>query len=98
MQGRFLGVAKVMQAVRADATPEDLAAQLGLRKKVLAEEARRAAPIARRRLAAANARAAANVAAFGLDDPDGSGDAGEFGQESDGGYGDGFSLEDLASV
>ena len=69
MQGQFLGVAKVLQAVRADATPEDLAEQLGLRQRVLAEESRRLAPIARRRLAAANRRAAANLAALGLDDP-----------------------------
>ena len=69
LQGRFLGVAKVMQAVRADATPEELAAQLDLRRAVLAEEARRLAPIARRRLAAANARAMENIAALGLADP-----------------------------
>ena len=69
MQGRYLGVAKVMQAVRADATPEELSAQLGLRRQVLAEESRRLAPIARRRLAAANERAAANIAALGLEDP-----------------------------
>ena len=69
MQGHFLGVAKVLQAVRADASPEDLAAQLGLRQKVLADEARRLAPIARRRQAAAADRAAANLAAFGLEDP-----------------------------
>ena len=69
MQGQYLGVAKVLQAVRADATPEDLAAQLGLRQRVLSDEARRLAPIARRRLAAANERAAANLAVFGLEDP-----------------------------
>ena len=69
MQGHFLGTAKVLQAVRADATPEDLAAQLGLRQKVLADEARRLAPIARRRQAEASARAAANLAALGLEDP-----------------------------
>ena len=69
MQGTFLGAAKVLQAVRADATPEELAEQLGLRRKVLAEEARRLAPIARRRLADANERAAANIGAFGLEDP-----------------------------
>ena len=73
MQGQYLGVAKVLQAVRADATPEDLAAQLGLRQRVLSDEARRLAPIARRRLAAANERAAANLAAFGLEDPVGVG-------------------------
>ena len=99
MQGHFLGVAKVLQAVRADATPEDLAAQLGLRQKVLSEEARRLAPVARRRLAAANARAAANVAALGLADPvygpadDGNSDEGSC-VADDGG----FSLDDLANA
>ena len=37
--------------------------------KVLAAEARRLAPVARRRQAEANARAAANIAALGLEDP-----------------------------
>ena len=69
LQGRYIGVAKVLQAVRADATPEELAAQLGLRQRVLSDEARRLAPIARRRQAEANARAAENIAAFGLEDP-----------------------------
>ena len=69
MQGKFLGLAKVLQAVRADTSPEELAAQLGLRQKVLAEESRRLAPVVRRRLAAANARAAHNLAALGLEDP-----------------------------
>ena len=69
MQGSFLGVAKVVKAVRADASPEELAAQLGVRQRALAEERRRLAPIARRRLAAANARAAANLAALGVEDP-----------------------------
>lgn len=69
MQGAFLGVARVLRAVRADATADDLAEQLGLRQAVLAEEARRLAPIVRRRRAAANARAAANIAALGLADP-----------------------------
>ena len=69
MQGRFLGLAKVFEAVRADASPEELAAQLGLRQKVLSEEAKRLRPIARRRLAAAACRAAANLEAFGVDDP-----------------------------
>lgn len=69
LQGHFLGTAKVLQAVRADATPEELAAQLGLRQRVLSDEARRLAPIARRRQAEANARAAHNLAAFGLEDP-----------------------------
>lgn len=69
MQGHFMGVAKVLESVRADATPEELAAQLGLRQKVLSAEARRLAPIARKRQAAANDRAAANIAALGLGDP-----------------------------
>jgi len=69
LQGHFLGTAKVLQAVRADATPEELAAQLGLRQRVLSDEARRLAPIARRRQAEANARAAHNLAAFGLEVP-----------------------------
>lgn len=80
MNGLFLGVAKVMQAVRADATPEELAAQLGLRRRVLAEESRRLRPIVRSRLAAAANRAAANIAALGLEEPgvssQGSGGAG----------------------
>lgn len=69
MQGHFMGVAKVLESVRADATPEELAAQLGLRQKVLSAEARRLAPVARRRQAAANERAAHNLAALGLEDP-----------------------------
>ncbi len=69
MQGLFLGVAKVLQTVRADASPEDLAAQLGLRQKVLSEEARRLAPLVAARQRAANERATANLAALGLADP-----------------------------
>ena len=69
MEGRYLGVAKVLRAVRADSTPEDLAEQLGLRRKVLAEEARRVGPAARKRLREANERARENLAAFGLEDP-----------------------------
>ena len=69
LQGRFLGVAKVLQAVRADASPEELAAQLGLRQKVLAAETRRLAPLAAKRLREANDRAAHNLAALGLPDP-----------------------------
>lgn len=69
MQGVFMGVAKVLESVRADASPEELAAQLGLRQKVLAAEARRLAPLARRRQADALGRAGYNLAALGLDDP-----------------------------
>ena len=75
MQGLFLGVAKVLQTVRADATPEDLAAQLGLRQKVLSDEAKRLAPLARKRQAAANERAARNIAALGMEDPVAAADA-----------------------
>lgn len=70
--GKWLGTAKVMRAVRADATPEELAEmaeQLGLRQRVLAEEYRRLRPVARRRLAAANERAIRNIRALGLSDP-----------------------------
>ena len=77
LQGVFLGVAKVMQAVRADASPEELAAQLGLRQKVLAAEAKRLAPIAKKRLADAADRAAHNLAALGLADPVADADAAE---------------------
>lgn len=66
LQGLFLGVAKVLESVRADATPEELAEQLGMRQKVLAAEARRLAPVARRRQAAALERATHNIAALGL--------------------------------
>lgn len=66
MQGLFLGIAKVLQAVRADATAEDLAEQLGLRQRVLSDEMRRLAPIVRRRQREAAARAAQNIAALGI--------------------------------
>jgi hypothetical protein len=69
LQGVFLGVAKVLENVRADASPEELSAQLGLRQKVLSAEAKRLAPIARKRQAAAIDRATANLAALGLEDP-----------------------------
>lgn len=69
LEGQYLGTAKVLEAVRADATPEELAAQLGLRQKVLGEEMRRLAPIAAKRRKEAAERAAANLAAFGIPDP-----------------------------
>lgn len=69
LQGKFLGVAKVLQLVRADASPEELAAQLGLRQRVLGVEAKRLESIARKRLQDANDRARHNLAALGLDDP-----------------------------
>ena len=71
MQGRFLGVASTVQAVRADATSDiaELRRQLGLRSAALADERRRLDPIIRKRLAERNAAAAANLAALGLEDP-----------------------------
>ncbi len=83
LEGRYIGTAKVMQAVRADATPEELAEQLGLRQRVLAEEMKRVAPVVKRRQAAALARAGHNIAVLSgaLDGPRPTGD--------------GFSLEEL---
>lgn len=70
-QGRFLGVAKTLQSVRADAAADvpELQRQLGMRSAALAEGRRRLAPIVRRRLAARNAAAAHNLAALGMEDP-----------------------------
>ena len=83
LEGRYIGTAKVMQAVRADATPEELAEQLGLRQRVLAEEMRRVAPVVKRRQAAALARAGHNIAVLSgaIDGPRPTGD--------------GFSLKEL---
>lgn len=71
MQGRFLGVADVMQAARADAGADvpELQRQLGLRSAALADERARLAPAIRARLAARNEAAAANLAALGIEDP-----------------------------
>jgi len=69
--GRYVGEARVVRAVRADAPPEELAEQLAMRRRAIADERRRLAPLARRRLEAANGRAAANLAALGLEDPAG---------------------------
>lgn len=78
-QGRFLGVASTLQAVRADASADvpELQRQLGMRSAALAEGRRRLAPVVRRRLAARNAAAAHNLAALGMEDPvlDGAADA-----------------------
>ena len=96
MQGTYIGVARVLRAVRADSTPEELAAQLGMRRKVLAEEARRVAPVARRRLREANERARANLAAFGLEDPVEAGEAECFRDAALAGVGEGAaSIQDL---
>ena len=70
-QGRFLGVANTLQAVRADATAEvqELQRQLGMRSAALADEKARLAPVVRARLEERNAAAAANLAALGVEDP-----------------------------
>ena len=70
-QGRFLGVASTVQAVRADASADvpELQRQLGMRSAALAEGRRRLAPVVRRRLVARNAAAAHNLAALGVSDP-----------------------------
>lgn len=70
-QGRFLGVAETLQAVRADASADvpELQRQLGMRSAALAEGRRRLAPVVRRRLAARNAAAEHNLAALGYEDP-----------------------------
>ena len=70
-QGRFLGVASTLQAVRADASADvpELQRQLGMRSAALAEGRRRLAPVVRRRLAARNAAAEHNLAALGYEDP-----------------------------
>lgn len=70
-QGRFLGVASTLQAVRADASADvpELQRQLGMRSAALAEGRRRLAPVVRRRLVARNAAAEHNLAALGVSDP-----------------------------
>jgi hypothetical protein len=71
VQGRFLGVAKVLLGVRADAdaSVEELQEQLGLRSAALAEERKRLEPHVKARLKERADAAAANVAALGLEDP-----------------------------
>lgn len=71
LQGRFLGVAKVMLGVRADAdeTVAELQEQLGIRSAALADERKRLEPHVKARLKERADAAAANVAALGLEDP-----------------------------
>jgi hypothetical protein len=71
MQGRFLGVAKVMFGVRADADASiaELQDQLGIRSAALAEERKRLKPHVKARLQERADAMAANVAALGIDDP-----------------------------
>lgn len=71
LQGRFLGIAKVQMAVRADAdaSVEALQEQLGMRSAALADEKQRLEPLVRKRLADRNAAAAENLKALGVEDP-----------------------------
>jgi hypothetical protein len=71
VQGRFLGVARVMPAARADAdgSVEALQMQLGLRSAALADEKAKLEPLVRARLRERNEAAAANLAALGVEDP-----------------------------
>ena len=70
-QGRFLGVASTVQAVRADAAADlpELQRQLGMRSAALADEKKRLEPHVRARLKDRNAAARDNLAALGLEDP-----------------------------
>jgi hypothetical protein len=71
LQGRFLGVASVMAAARADAdaSVQELQEQLGFRSAALADERKRLEPHVKARLKERADAAAANVAALGLEDP-----------------------------
>jgi hypothetical protein len=71
LQGRFLGVASVMTAARADAdaSVQELQEQLGFRSAALADERKRLEPHVKARLKERADAAAANVAALGLEDP-----------------------------
>ena len=99
LEGRYIGTAKVMQAVRADATPEELAEQLGLRQRVLAEEMKRVAPVVKRRQAAALARAGHNIAVLSgaLDGPRPTGDGFSLKELNDAGATDAGEPYDAAS-
>lgn len=71
LQGRFLGVAKVMLGVRADADASvaELQEQLGVRSAVLADERKRLEPHIKARLQERAAAAKQNLDALGIDDP-----------------------------
>ena len=71
LQGRFLGVAKSLPAVRADAdaSVEALQEQLGLRSAALADAKQKLEPLVKARLKERNEAAAANLAALGVEDP-----------------------------
>lgn len=71
LQGRFLGVAKSLPAVRADAdaSVEALQDQLGLRSAALADAKQKLEPLVKARLKERNEAAAANLGALGVEDP-----------------------------
>ena len=71
VQGRYLGVAKTMQAVRADADASvpELQEQLGMRSAALADAKAKLDPLVRARLKERNEAAAGNITALGLEDP-----------------------------
>ena len=70
-KGRFLGVAKVLLAARADADASvaELQEQLGLRSAALANAKEKLEPAVRARLKERNEAAAANLGALGVEDP-----------------------------
>ena len=71
LQGRFLGVVKVMFGVTADAdaSVQELQEQFGIRSAALADERKRLEPHVKARLKERADATAANVAALGLEDP-----------------------------
>ena len=71
VQGRFLGVAKVQMAVRADAdaSVEQLQEQLGMRSAALSDAKQKLEPLVKARLKERNEAAAANLGALGVEDP-----------------------------
>ena len=71
VQGRFLGVARSLPAVRADADADvaELQEQLGLRSAALADARAKLEPVVRARLRERNEAAAANLGALGVEDP-----------------------------
>jgi len=70
-QGRYLGVARTLQTARADAdaSVQELQAQLGARSAALADAKAKLEPHVRARLQERNAAAAQNLKALGAEDP-----------------------------
>ncbi|MBR2355998.1 MAG: hypothetical protein IKA69_06450 [Kiritimatiellae bacterium] len=71
LQGRFIGVAKVLPTARADADASvaELQEQLGLRSAALADAKQKLEPVVRARLKQRIDAAATNLAALGVEDP-----------------------------